>query len=215
MNWKNEKSNLEKLILKDGKSYESIGKLYGCSGSNIKKVSKSLGINLPKRRKINSNETFGKGVKKSPKNICLNCGKEISNNKKYCDTKCMSEYKHKNNYKHFKEHPEEFNRANYSPRMFKKDILEEQNGVCAICGCTTEWNGKPLTFVLDHIDGHASNNSRENLRLICPNCDSQTDTFKSKNKNGDRHYYRYHKTKKNRSTSLKTEDVVNPLNDES
>lgn len=44
------------------------------------------------------------------------------------------------------------------------------------------WNGKPITFILDHVDGHANNNCRENLRLICPNCDSQLDTYKSRNK---------------------------------
>ena len=48
-----------------------------------------------------------------------------------------------------------------------------------------EWNGKPLVFILDHI----SHNERSNLRCICPNCDSQLDTYKSKNKCGERSYY--------------------------
>jgi hypothetical protein len=48
---------------------------------------------------------------------------------------------------------------------------------------------KKLTFVIDHIDGDASNNKRENIRMICPNCDSQTETFKSKNKNSKRRNY--------------------------
>jgi hypothetical protein len=211
--WKTEKAILEKLILEDGESYESIGKRYGCSGTNIKKVSKRLGIILPKRRVINPRETFNKGVKRNPINRCLYCGKEIDSSKKYCDLDCMGKHKHEMHYKDFLEHPDKYNKANYNASIFKKDILEEQGGVCAICGCSTEWNGKPLVFVLDHIDGHASNNSRENLRLICPNCDSQTDTFKSKNKNGDRHYYRYHKHKKERTQE--TESTENPLNDES
>lgn len=84
-------------------------------------------------------------------------------------------------------------RANYFPRYFKEDIIKEQNGVCAICGCKPEHNGKPLVFIVDHIDGDAANNKRGNLRCICPNCDSQLDTYKSKNKNGARSYYRYHK----------------------
>ena len=84
-------------------------------------------------------------------------------------------------------------RANYQPKNFKDDILEEQGGVCAICGMKPEWNGKELIFILDHIDGHASNNKRDNLRCICPNCDSQLETYKSKNKFGDRYYYRYGK----------------------
>jgi hypothetical protein len=71
--------------------------------------------------------------------------------------------------------------------------MREQGNVCSICGLSPLWNGKELVFILDHIDGHASNNKRDNLRCICPNCDSQLDTYKSKNKCGERSYYRYHK----------------------
>lgn len=59
--------------------------------------------------------------------------------------------------------------------------MKSQNNCCAICGQSSTWNNKPLQFVLDHIDGDASNGFRDNLRLICPNCDSQLETFKSKN----------------------------------
>lgn len=46
--------------------YDIIGEKYGCSGSNIRKQAKKLGIVLPKRREINENETFGKGVYRRP-----------------------------------------------------------------------------------------------------------------------------------------------------
>ena len=69
-------------------------------------------------------------------------------------------------------------------------ILNKQNCLCQICGIKNEWNGKVLNFVLDHIDGNASNNFEQNLRLICPNCDSQLSTFKSKNKNSARTHRR-------------------------
>lgn len=69
---------------------------------------------------------------------------------------------------------------------FREYILNEQNGRCAICGLLPTWNKKPLSFILDHIDGDASNSARENVRLICPNCDSQLDTYKSKNKHSAR-----------------------------
>lgn len=48
---------------------------------------------------------------------------------------------------------------------------------CAICFLLPEWQGKKLTLQLDHIDGDTFNNSIENLRLLCPNCHSQTETF--------------------------------------
>ena len=52
---------------------------------------------------------------------------------------------------------------------------------CAICKIT-DWLGKPIPFILDHINGKSDNNKLENLRLLCSNCDSQTDTYKGKNK---------------------------------
>ena len=197
--WLKEKEKLDKYINEDGLSYEEIGRLYNCSGSNIKKVAKRVGIDLPDRRKINPNETFNKGVLKVSTFMCLNCGKEspkyAGSTGKFCCNKCQSEYEHKQKYQLILRGDSSIMRANYSPIRFRDDILKEQNNVCAICGCKPEHNGKPLVFILDHIDGHASNNKRDNLRCICPNCDSQLDTYKSKNKNGDRYYYRYHKEK--------------------
>lgn len=70
----------------------------------------------------------------------------------------------------------------------RRYILNEQNNKCKICGMTNRWNGKELKFILDHIDGDASNNFKDNLRLICPNCDSQLDTYKSKNKHSARQH---------------------------
>lgn len=129
--------------------------------------------------------------------ICQYCGKEFharySSFGKFCSKECSAKYKHMLGYKRILDGDPFIMRANWSGEEYKKDILEEQGGVCAICGISPEWNNKPLVFILDHIDGKASNNKRENLRCICPNCDSQLDTYKSKNKNGERSYYRYHK----------------------
>lgn len=193
--WESEKENLEQLILIEKLSYEEIGRRYGCTGGNIKNVAKRLGIEITPRRSINDSETFNKGNRKSY--TCLNCGKEFQkysgSTGKYCCNQCQQEYQHKQQYQKILDGDPSIMRANYIPKNFKPDIIKEQNGVCAICGMSQEWNGKPLVFILDHIDGHASNNKRDNLRCICPNCDSQLDTYKSKNKSGERSYYRYHK----------------------
>lgn len=187
--------DLEHLILIDKLSYEEIGRRYGCTGSNIKKVAKRIGINLPQKRRVNECETFNRSKKT---HICLNCGEEFEHKcgytNKYCSNECEKEYKI--GYQKLLDGDSSIMRANYSPSAFKDDILKEQEGVCTICGMKPVWNGKELVFILDHIDGHASNNKRENLRCICPNCDSQLDTYKSKNKCGERSYYRYHKEEK-------------------
>ena len=52
---------------------------------------------------------------------------------------------------------------------------------CEFCGIT-EWNGQPAPIELDHIDGNRYNNTIENLRILCPNCHAQTDTYRGKNK---------------------------------
>jgi hypothetical protein len=67
----------------------------------------------------------------------------------------------------------------------REKILEEQNKLCAVCNCSQIWNSKKLVFQLDHISGNRKDESRNNLRLICPNCHSQTNTWGSKNASED------------------------------
>jgi len=69
-------------------------------------------------------------------------------------------------------------------------LYEQQVGCCAICGMADVWNGVSLVLVLDHVDGDPTNNRRENLRLVCPNCDSQLPTYKARNRGRGRHYRR-------------------------
>ena len=64
-------------------------------------------------------------------------------------------------------------------RLLKANLLEYK---CGICGNTGVWQGKPLVLVLDHINGNKRDNRLENLRLVCPNCDSQSPTYRGRNK---------------------------------
>ena len=97
VNWIDEKEALEKLI-KEGVSYERIGRQYGVTGAAVKKAAKKMGIKLEQKREINPNEHFNKGVKQI--HICQNpnCGKEFehtrSSKNKFCSIKCQNEYQH-------------------------------------------------------------------------------------------------------------------------
>jgi len=61
-------------------------------------------------------------------------------------------------------------------RILKEGLMDNS---CTICGIE-DWNHKPLKLELDHIDGVRTNHELSNLRLLCPNCHSQTDTYRSK-----------------------------------
>jgi hypothetical protein len=62
-------------------------------------------------------------------------------------------------------------------RLIKNNLLSNRCYICQI----NEWNNAPLKLQLDHINGNNTDNRIENLRLICPNCHSQTSTFAGKN----------------------------------
>lgn len=54
------------------------------------------------------------------------------------------------------------------------------NNVCSVCGNNGLWIGKKLVLELDHVDGNRYNNELKNLRLLCPNCHSQTENFRGR-----------------------------------
>lgn len=115
---------------------------------------------------------------KSTKSVvrnCLYCSIEITHNrrnKKYCSNDCQG--KHKSH--------ETFLSGNYSKNAAKKYIRRVTPNVCATCGIEPIWNGMTLTLQVDHVDGNNKNNNIENLRLLCPNCHSQTETWGVKNR---------------------------------
>ncbi len=71
-----------------------------------------------------------------------------------------------------------YSRGHLKKRLIEENILEEK---CSLCSLGTEWNSQKLVMVLDHINGVPDDHRKENLRLLCPNCNSQTKTFAGRN----------------------------------
>lgn len=69
-------------------------------------------------------------------------------------------------------------RANVKRRLLGVGLLENR---CRECGLM-EWLGEPLTVQIDHVNGIRDDHRLENLRMLCPNCHSQTDTYGRRNR---------------------------------
>lgn len=117
----------------------------------------------------------------------LNTGSTSSMFKKFC-------VNHNIDYNHFTSNASKITQRNddnvfcqnstAAQKTLKKFYINKKDidvSHCQVCGVSNKWNGKPLILVLDHINGVNNDNRLENLRLVCPNCNSQLDTFCSKN----------------------------------
>lgn len=72
-------------------------------------------------------------------------------------------------------------------RLYKEELKKP---ICELCGQDEKWNGMKISMILDHINGINNDHRLENLRIICPNCDSGLPTFSGKNVNNK---YKYKK----------------------
>jgi hypothetical protein len=121
---------------------------------------------------------------------CLECGVEKrwshSTTNKYCSNACQGKHKWK---------------TETIPRIelgegkdyitLRKYLIEKRGECCEVCGLGSVYNNKPLVLQVDHINGDSDNNLPKNIRLLCPNCHSQTETFGNGGKGS-----RYKKTAK-------------------
>lgn len=123
---------------------------------------------------------------------CINCEAPLIRygiNIKYCSNSCQHTYQNNLFIKRWL-HGEETGCVGKTLQLskpIKRWLKESRGSACEVCSWDGKHpiDGKSLTEI-DHVDGDASNNRPENLKILCPNCHSMTTTFRARNKKSAR-----------------------------
>jgi hypothetical protein len=120
--------------------------------------------------------------------FCKRCNKQAGYRNKFCSQQCANLFRFEQRIAQIEQNGYIYpvSKHNTSASVARRYIIYKHSEQCSVCGLKPEWNNKPLKLVLDHINGIPNDWSIHNLRLVCPNCDSQLPTYKNKNKGNGR-----------------------------
>jgi transposase-like protein len=145
---------------------------------SIRNVAKAVGVSATTIRYWLRHWNL-KSKGRGPKRACRNCGAFVRRAPNvYCSSACQWRF---NRRIKVEKDPDEAD-----ARLLKRYLFDCRECKCEVCGIM-QWMGKPAPLELDHKDGNSANNQLNNLRLICPNCHAQSDTYKGKNKGKGRY----------------------------
>jgi hypothetical protein len=130
--------------------------------------SKSCSATYNNKRRDNKPET---ALKKCFNPECEN----LTRNPRFCSSYCSSRMLKINKIEKFLKG--KLDDDSIRCNTIREYLVSRQGGVCDICKMIPLWNKKSIVFIVDHVDGNYENNLPNNMRAICPNCNSQTETF--------------------------------------
>jgi len=127
--------------------------------------------------------------KKKLRKKCLSCGREVQRpSYKYCSNICQHEYQYQSYVKRWRSGKEHgLSGLGLVSAHVKRYLRKKFGNKCCLCSWSkTNPKSKIVPLVADHIDGNWRNNTEDNLRLICPNCDSLSPTYAALNRGNGR-----------------------------
>ena len=174
--------NLENCKSLNDIARQEFGKADSNQREKVKKLLDKEGIDWKQWLKDKGNI-----VKEVNKRYCLKCGKELlSSQDKYCSLKCRLDKEHEQYIDRWKQGLEDGLKGEYQlSNHIRRYLFETRGCKCEICG----WNKinsstNTIPVEIHHKDGNYLNNTEENLQILCPNCHSLTETYKSHNQEG-------------------------------
>lgn len=114
---------------------------------------------------------------------CLHCNKEHNTFGwkigTYCNAACYQDHYYQQRIDAWLIDSKEGLREYGVPGWIRRYLIETRGYQCEHCNIS-EWDDKEIVLECDHIDGDSDNANKKNLRLLCPNCHSQTPTYRNK-----------------------------------
>lgn len=163
-------------LIEERLSTSAMAKRIGCSQAHVWRSLKTLGLT----------SKFTPTNRISPTH-CKECGKKVPHKRyRFCSHKCRRDNDYHIFIAQWLAENIDGGTLNRVSSYVRRYLIETFGNRCMSPTCGWDWK-KPCSVEVEHKDGNPHNHHKDNLMLICPNCHTQTPTYKGKNNGKGRH----------------------------